>query len=223
MSGTAGGGALRLRVRGLASPRPSRVRSVGGGEPGGWHPSAGAAKQVSGSRRRGWGRAASEGGAGTSCARRLCEPRLGPPALPAAILFSCCFLFAAGPSLSPSRAGLLLARCPAVDRRRRRVPAGPCSGPAPPPAGRAGPAAQVWAPSPSAGGFLRAVADLQVCRGHMPLFKSPWLGGMTEPGVLWALARGDKEEEKVSFFSSPSPGASSLVGAAKVAIQLGFG
>lgn len=232
MSGTAGGGALRLRVRGLASPRPSRAPSVGGGSLEGGARARTPLNRCLGVAAGAGGVRASEGGAGTSCARRLCQPRPGPPALPAAILFSCCFLFAAGPSLSPSRASLLLARRPAVDRRRR-VPVGcggtlsrscpsargsggtggsgvgtvPGSRGTAAPAGRPASGHRPRAPAASSARWrtFRFVGD--TC----PPLKSPW----TEPA-------GTRRRKRFPP-SSPSPGASCLVGAAKVAIQLGFG
>lgn len=132
MSGTAGGGALRLRVQGLAPP--SLPPRGGGcrGEPGGWNPSAGAAKQVSGSRRRGRGRAGSCG-RGHFLLPAPLRTAGGSAALPAAIWLSRGFLLSRGPSCPGALARSSPRVQPAPRFRRDRRASGPApAAPSPP-------------------------------------------------------------------------------------------
>lgn len=135
MSGTAGGGALRLRVQGLAwFPSPSPSRSVCRGtwrvEPNPGLGQTGVSETPPGLGTFGLLRAAR----GTSYSGRLCELPLGPPAHRAAILLTCCLHFVLG--LLPSRASHPLPCClpsggVGEARAASRVAAGPLSGLAP--------------------------------------------------------------------------------------------
>lgn len=171
MSGTAGGGALRLWVLGLGSLRPPPSECVWGSVEGGTKPRA-RPNRCPGVPSRAGTCGLLRAARGTSCSWSPCELPLGPPSHRAAISLISCLHFVVDPSLLPSRASHLFARClPSggdCEARRdhlavlllRALPAPVRS------VGRAGHVAQVWAPFATAFGLPRHLSAQRVGAFH---------------------------------------------------------